>query len=65
MAILDLNKAIVTIDNSKETLDKFDKRVRYSNATPQERRALAEQEVSEWNVNELQKFFSDSDNETE
>ncbi len=63
MAILDLNKAIVTIDNSKETLDKFDKRVRYSNATDKERRALAEQEVSEWNVNELQKFFSDNDPE--
>lgn len=47
--MLDLNKAIVTVDTSSETLAAFDRRVRYSNATPEERRRMADEEQQEWN----------------
>ena len=47
--MLDMSKAIITIDNSPETLAKFDRRVRYANATPEERRRMANKEQEEWN----------------
>ena len=47
--ILDMSKAIVTVDNSEETLAKFDRRKNYSNATEEERRKMAEAEQEEWN----------------
>lgn len=46
--MLDLNKAIVTIDTSPETFEKFDRRVAYNRATPVERRAMALAENKAW-----------------
>ena len=43
-----MSKAIVTVDNSPETLAKFDRRVAYANATPTERRAMANAEQKAW-----------------
>lgn len=51
--MLDLSKANVTVDNSEETLAKFDKRVSYSNATAEERRKMADAEQKEWDEKNL------------
>ena len=51
--ILDMSKAVVTVDNSEETLEKFDRRVKYSNATPEERRKMAEEEQKQWDEENL------------
>ena len=47
--MLDMSKAIITVDASPETLAAFDRRVRYANATPEERMRMAEKEQQEWN----------------
>ncbi len=47
--MLDMSKAIITVDASPETLAAFDRRVRYANATAAERRRMAEEEQQEWN----------------
>ncbi len=51
--MLDMSKAVVSVDTSEETLAKFDKRVRYSNATAEERRKMAEEEQKEWDEKNL------------
>ena len=53
--MLDMSKAIITVDNSEETLAKFDRRVRYSNASEEERRKMAEAEQKEWD----EKYLAD------
>ena len=46
--MLDLSKAIVTVDTRPETFEKFDRRVAYNRATPTERRAMALAENKAW-----------------
>lgn len=46
--MLDLSKAVVTVDASPETLAKFDRAVRYSQACGAQRIRMACEEQKEW-----------------
>jgi len=51
--MLDLSKAVVSVDNSEETLAKYEKRIKYSQGTDEERRAMAEAEQKAWDAEHL------------
>lgn len=46
--MIDMSKAIITVDTSEETLAKIERDRRYYNATPEEREKMADEEQKAW-----------------
>lgn len=62
--MLDMSKAIVTVDASPETLAAFDRHVRYANATAVERRRMAAEEQREWDKQYMRDVLMPGDKPT-
>lgn len=51
--MVDMSKAVITVDKSEKAVADFERDQRYHNATSEERRKMADAEQKEWNDKNL------------
>ena len=51
--MVDMSKAVITVDKSEKAVSDFERDQRYHNATSEERRKMADAEQKEWNDKNL------------